>query len=104
MTYAYCISGTRNALDKAIAVVVSIAALASFHVLFGQSILFVSPSTKGLLTMPCAEGSLASFEAQYLAAVHYLADVFASSRIHGGVGIWKGQAENSGMIDGCPKR
>lgn len=91
-------------LIKRIAVAASIAALASFQVLFGQSVVFVSPSTKGLLTMPCAEGSLASFEElQYLAAVHYLAEHLCQQpRIEGGVGIWKGQAENSGMIDGCP--
>jgi hypothetical protein len=79
-------------------------ALASFQVLCGQSVVFVSPSTKGLLTMSCAEGSLSSIEEiHYLAAVHYLADhLCQQSRIEGGVGIWKGQAENSGMIDGCP--
>jgi hypothetical protein len=54
--------------------------------------------------MSCAEGALGSFEElQYLAAVHYLAEhICQQSRIDGGIGIWKGQAENSGMIDGCP--
>ena len=70
----------------------------------GQSVVFVSPSTKGLLTMSCAEGSLNSFEEQhYLAAAHYLAEhLCAQPRIDGGVGIWQGHAENSGLIDGCP--
>jgi hypothetical protein len=86
------------------------AALAGFifvmawsHELRAQSVVFVSPSTKGLVTMPCAEGSLHSFEqVHYLAAAHYLAErVCLQPRIDGGVGIWKGQAQNSGMIDGC---
>jgi hypothetical protein len=86
------------------AVVAFICALTSFQVLFAQSVVFVSPSTKGLLTMSCAEGSLSSIEElHYLAAVHYLAERLCQQpRIEGGVGIWKGQAENSGMIDGCP--
>ena len=89
---------------RRIALAALVFALASFQVLFAQSIVFVSPSTKGLLTMSCAEGSLGSFEElQYLAAVHYLAEhLCQQSRIDGGIGIWKGQAENSGMIDGCP--
>jgi hypothetical protein len=68
-----------------------------------QSVVFVSPSTKGLLNMPCAEGSLNSFEQlHYLAAAHYLADRLCQQpRIDSAVGLWKGQAENSGMIDGC---
>jgi hypothetical protein len=80
-----------------------IAVLSSFHGLLAQSIVFVSPSTKGLLTMSCAEGSLSSFEQQhYLAAVHYLTGTLCpQSRIESAVGVWKGQAENSGMIDGC---
>jgi hypothetical protein len=79
-----------------------ILALSPFHGL-AQSIVFVSPSTKGLLTMSCAEGSLGSFEQRhYLAAVHYLTTTLCpQSRIDGAVGVWKGQAENSGMIDGC---
>ena len=77
--------------------------LSSFHGLIAQSIVFVSPSTKGLLTMSCAEGSLTSFEQQhYLAAVHYLTSTLCpQSHIDSAVGVWKGQAENSGMIDGC---
>ncbi len=71
---------------------------------FAQSVVFVSPSTKGLLNMPCAEESLTSFEQlHYLAATHYLAEHLCQQpHIDGGVGLWKGQAENSGMIDGCP--
>jgi hypothetical protein len=80
-------------------------ASAALHGLLGQSksIVFVSPSTKGLLTMSCAAGSLDSFEElHYLAAAHYLAEHLCTQpRIDGGVGLWKGQAENSGMIDGC---
>ena len=78
-------------------------ALASFPALFAQSVVFVSPSTKGLLNMPCAEESLTSFEeVHYLAAAHYLAEhLCPQTHIEGGVGLWKGQAENSGMIDGC---
>ena len=77
--------------------------LSSFHGLIAQSIVFVSPSTKGLLTMSCAEGSLSSFEQQhYMAAVHYLTSTLCpQSHIDSAVGVWKGQAENSGMIDGC---
>ena len=45
-----------------------IVVLTSFHAVFAQSIVFVSPSTKGLLTMSCAEGSLSSFE-----QLHYMA-------------------------------
>jgi hypothetical protein len=80
-----------------------IAALSSLHGLLAQSIVFVSPSTKGLLTMSCAESSLSSFEQQhYLAAVHYLTTTLCpQSRVGSAVGVWKGQAENSGMIDGC---
>jgi len=71
--------------------------------LLAQSIVFVSPSTKGLLTMSCAAGSLNSFEElHFLAATHYLAERLCSQpKIDGVVGLWKGQAENSGMIDGC---
>lgn len=69
-----------------------------------QSVLFVSPSDKGLLTTSCAEGSLNSFEQlHYLAAAHYLAErLCRQPQIEGAVGVWKGHAENSGMIDGCP--
>ncbi len=60
-----------------------IAALSSLHGLLAQSIVFVSPSTKGLLTMSCAEGSLSSFEQQhYLAAVHYLTEHALSAVAH----------------------
>src|ERR1700753_4091475 len=78
--------------------------LTSFHGLLAQSIVFVSPSDKGLLTMSCAEVSLGSFEQlHYLAAAHYLAEHLCQQpQIDGAVGVWKGQAENSGMIDGCP--
>jgi len=78
-------------------------ASAALHGLLAQSIVFVSPSTKGLLTMSCAAGSLNSFEElHYLAAAHYLAENLCTQpRIDGGAGLWKGQAENSGMIDGC---
>ena len=78
--------------------------LMSLHGLLAQSVVFVSPSDKGLLTMSCAEGSLNSFEQlHYLAAAHYLAERLCQQpHIEGAVGVWKGQAENSGMIDGCP--
>jgi hypothetical protein len=80
-----------------------IVVMTSFHAVFAQSIVFVSPSTKGLLTMSCAEGSLSSFEQlHYMAVSHYLASALCSQpRIDSAVGVWKGQAENSGMIDGC---
>ena len=76
----------------------------SLHGLVAQSIVFVSPSTKGLLTMSCAEGSLKSFEQlHYLATAHYLAQHLCQQpQIDGAVGVWNGQAENSSMIDGCP--
>lgn len=79
-------------------------AVAVFHALSAQSIVFVSPSTKGLLSMSCAADSLSSFEElHYLAAARYLAEQLCPKpHIDGGVGLWKGQAENSGMIDGCP--
>jgi len=88
---------------RSIVVAACILALSSFHGLLAQSIVFVSPSTKGLLTMSCAEGSLSSFEQQhYLAAVRYLTSTLCpQSRIDSAVGVWKGQAENSGMVDGC---
>jgi hypothetical protein len=75
----------------------------SIQGLLAQSVVFVSPSAKGLLTMSCAEGSLNSFEElHYLAAAHYLAERLCQQpQIEGAVGVWKGQAENSGMIDGC---
>ncbi len=78
-------------------------ASAALHGLRAQSIVFVSPSTQGLKTMSCAAGSLHSFEElHYLAAARYLAEHLCSQpRIDGGVGLWKGRAENSGMIDGC---
>jgi hypothetical protein len=78
-------------------------ASAAFQGLSAQSIVFVSPSTKGRVTMSCAAGSLNSFEElHFLAAAHYLAEHLCSlPNIDGGVGLWKGQAENSGMIDGC---
>jgi hypothetical protein len=78
--------------------------LTSFHGLPAQSIVFVSPSDKGRLTMSCAEGSLDSFEQlHYLATAHYLAEHLCQQpQIDGAVGVWKGHAENSGMIDGCP--
>jgi hypothetical protein len=88
---------------RRIALAACIVALSSFSGLLAQSIVFVSPSTKGLLTMSCAEGSLGSFEQQhYLAAVHYLTTTLRpEAHIDSAVGVWKGQAENSGMIDGC---
>lgn len=72
--------------------------------LCAQSVVFVSPSTQGPLTMSCTEASLNSFEqVHYLATAHYLAEHLCTQpRIDGGVGIWKGQAQNSGMTDGCP--
>ena len=83
---------------KRIALAAWIVVMASFHGLFAQSIVFVSPSTKGLLTMSCAEGSLNSFEQlHYMAAAHYLAEHLCQQpRIDSAVGVWKGQAENSG--------
>ena len=77
--------------------------LTSLQVL-SQSVVFVSPSTSGLLTMPCTEGSLSSFEqTHYLAVAHYLAEhLCPQTQIEGAVGVWNGRAENSGMIDGCP--
>jgi hypothetical protein len=79
-------------------------ALTAAPALFGQSIVFVSPSTKGLLSMSCAADSLTSFEElHYLAAARYLADQLCPKPVvDGGIGLWNGQAENSGMIDGCP--
>src|ERR1700761_720709 len=97
-------SKRRRKLNRQMRVLaVWIVALSSLHGLLAQSIVFVSPSTKGLLTMSCAEGSLSSFEQQhYLAAVRYLASSLCpQSHIDSAVGVWKGQAENSGMIDGC---
>ena len=78
--------------------------LVPLYGLLAQSVVFVSPSDKGLLTMSCAEGSLNSFEQlHYLAAAHYLAERLCQQpQIEGAVGVWRGQAENSGMIDGCP--
>lgn len=72
--------------------------------LLAQSVVFVSPSDKGFLTISCAEGSLNSFEQlHYLAAAHYLAERLCQQpQIEGAVGVRKGRAENSGMIDGCP--
>jgi hypothetical protein len=79
-------------------------ALAALPPLFAQSVVFVSPSTKGFLSMSCAADGLGSFEElHYLAAARYLAEQLCPKpRVDGGVGLWKGQAENSGMIDGCP--
>src|ERR1700742_2923425 len=56
--------------------------------LFAQSIVFVSPSTKGATTISSAEASLGSFEeANYLAAAHYLAEHLCTQpRIDGAVG------------------
>ena len=89
---------------RRIAPAVLFLAVAAFHALSAQSIVFVSPSTKGLLSMSCAADSLSSFEElHYLAAARYLAEQLCPKpRVDGGVGLWKGQAENSGMIDGCP--
>jgi hypothetical protein len=89
---------------RRIALAVWILAVTSLHGLFAQSVVFVSPSTKGLLTMSCAEGSLDSFEQQhYMAVAHHLAAALCQQpRVDSAVGIWNGQAENSGMIDGCP--
>jgi hypothetical protein len=83
---------------------VSIVALASFQALFAQSVVFVSPSTKGLLNMACAEVSLDSFEQlHYVAVARALAaGLCPQPRVDSAVGVWHGQAENSGMIDGCP--
>jgi hypothetical protein len=89
---------------RRIALAAWIVVATSFHGLFAQSIVFVSPSTKGLLSMSCAEGSLNSFEQlHYIAAAHYVAEHLCQQpHIDSAVGVWKGQAENSGMIDGCP--
>jgi hypothetical protein len=77
--------------------------LAGIAPLFGQSLVFVSPSTKGSMTMTCAAGSLTSFEElHFLAGVHFLAGrLCPQSKIDGSVGLWRGRAENSAMIDGC---
>jgi hypothetical protein len=74
------------------------------HGLLAQSIIFVSPSTKGQAGIASAEASLTSFEeTHYLAAARYLTEHLCQQpRIDGAVGVWKGQAENSGLIDGCP--
>ena len=89
---------------KKLLVAGAMSALAACQVLLGQSVIFVSPSTQGLLSMSCAAVTLTSFEElHYLAAARYLAgQLCPQSRVDGGVGIWKAQAENSGMIDGCP--
>src|ERR1700744_430418 len=78
--------------------------IVSTTALVAQSTVFVSPSTKGLVNMACAEGSLGSFEQEhYLAATHYLtATLCPQAHIESAVGGWKDQAENSGMIDGSP--
>jgi hypothetical protein len=89
---------------RRIALATCLVFLLGFHGVLAQSVVFVSPSDKGLLTMSCAEGSLNSFEQlHYLAAAHYLAEHLCQQpQIEGAVGVWKGHAENSGMIDGCP--
>ena len=89
---------------RKIALAACIVVLSSLQGLLAQSIVFVSPSTKGLVNMACAEGSLGSFEQEhYLAAAHYLtATLCPQAHIESAVGVWKDQAENSGMIDGCP--
>jgi hypothetical protein len=88
---------------RRIALAVWVVVMTSFQTVFAQSIVFVSPSTKGPLTMSCAEGSLSSFEQlHYMAVTHYLAAALCSQpRIDSAVGMWNGQANNSGMIDGC---
>src|ERR1700761_2896903 len=74
------------------------------HGLLAQSIVFVSPSTKGQAGIASAEASLTSFEeTHYLATAKYVTEhLCPQPRIDGAVGVWKGQAENSGLIDGCP--
>jgi hypothetical protein len=76
---------------------------ASIAPLIGQSLVFVSPSTKGSMTMTCAADSLTSFEElHFLAGVHSLVErLCPQSKIEGSVGLWRGRAENSAMIDGC---
>jgi hypothetical protein len=88
---------------RRVALVACMIFLTSFRGLT-QSVVFVSPSNNGLLTMPCTEGSLSSFEqSHYLAVAHYLAEhLCPQTQIEGAVGVWNGRAENSGMIDGCP--
>jgi hypothetical protein len=73
------------------------------HGLLAQSIIFVSPSTKGQSGIASAEASLTSFEeAHYLAAARYVTEHLCQQpHIDAAVGVWKGQAENSGLIDGC---
>lgn len=73
--------------------------------LWAQSVVFVSPSTKGMVSLACAAGSLDSFEElHYLAAAHSLSEhLCPHARIEAVAGLWKGQAENSGMIDDCPE-
>ena len=63
----------------------------------------VSPSTQGQQSIACSVHSLQSFEElHYLAAAHDLAErLCVHPHIEGAVGLWHGQAENSGMIDGC---
>ena len=72
-------------------------ASAALHGLLAQSIVFVSPSTKGLLTMSCAAGSLNSFEElHFLAASHYLAERLCSQpKIDGGVAEQLGMSESA---------
>jgi hypothetical protein len=83
---------------------VSIVVFLSFQPLFAQSTVFVSPSTKGLVNMACTEGSLGSFEQLHYVAVAttVAAALCRQPHVDSAVGVWKGQAENSGMIVGCP--
>ena len=71
--------------------------------LLAQSVVFVSPSTQGQLTIACSADSLTSFEElHYLATARYLAkQLCTQGHVDAAVGLWRGRAENSGMIDGC---
>jgi hypothetical protein len=76
---------------RRMAVAACVVFLMSLHGLLAQSVVFVSPSDKGLLTMSCAEGSLNSFEQlHYMAAAHYLAERLCQQpQIEGAVGVWR---------------
>ena len=64
----------------------------------------LAPAPRACSSMACAEVSLDSFEQlHYVAMARALAaGLCPQPRVESAVGVWHGQAENSGMIDGCP--
>src|SRR3954471_13428349 len=73
--------------------------------LSAQSYLFISPNVRDHMSAACAHDSLESFEEQnFLAVARLLAGKACKApKISASEGLFEGQVENSGMVEGCTR-